>query len=185
MKMQIVFRPWAAIVSVVALTGLISGCVPAMEGEETTRVPPAQRVDPPATPITAPSIDAEQTLSTEDYAGQVVLLDFWAPWSEQSVEELAQMADLQREFGEHGFTVVGMVIERGEPDEIRAKLEGREFAYPVMIASAEMLRPYGSRAIPTRVLLDASGEVAGTFPGSVSFDELRQEIKQLLDGLQP
>lgn len=151
-----------------------------MEGEESTRVPPARRVDPPSTPITAPSIQQEQTLSTEDFLGQVVLLDFWAPWSEQSVTELAQMASLQADFSEQGFTVVGMVMELGEPGEVRVQLADREFAYPVMIASVETLRPYGSRTIPTRVLLAPNGEVAGTFPGAVSFVELREQIENVL-----
>lgn len=181
MKKQIVSRAGAAALMLVASTVMITGCVPAMEGEEKTRVPPAQRVDPPATPITAPSIEAEQTLSTEDFLGQVVLLDFWAPWSEQSVAELAQMDELQAEFGDYEFTVVGLVMERGEPDEVRAKLADREFPYPVMIATADVLRPYGSRVIPTRVLLDASGEKVGVFAGAVSFDELRDEIRQLVE----
>lgn len=156
-------------------------CVPAMEGEDApARVPPAQRVDPPVTPITAPAVAAEQNLSTEDYLGQVVLLDFWATWSEQGLAELSNVAELHAEFSQRGFTAVGLAVEHGELEHIRAKMAGLEFAYPAMIISVDELRAYGSRSIPTRVLLDQQGEVVEVFSGALSFEELRERIAGLL-----
>lgn len=151
-----------------------------MDGEDSVRVPPSKRVDPPTTPITAPSVDAEQTLTTEDYLGQVVLLDFWATWSEQSVAELAAISALQADYADQGFTVVGLVLEGGNMENTRAALVGMEFDYPTMIVPVDILRSYGSRSIPTRVLLNQQGEVVATYSGALSFDALRQRIGELL-----
>ena len=173
------FRVIGALLMAVAFLSV--SCVPVMNGDDPpARVPPAQRVDPPTTPITAPSVDAEQTVSTGDFLGQVVLLDFWATWSEQSMAERADIAALHDDFAERGFTVVGLVVDRGEPDDVRAKLSNMQFDYPVMIVSSDKLRSYGSRSVPTRVLLDAQGDVVETFPGAVSFESIRAQIEELL-----
>src|SRR3954468_19373275 len=94
-----------------------------------------------------------KTVRLEDLRGRVVLLDFWATWCEPCRESLPFYADLQRDLGSQGLTVVAMSID----------------------ADDQPVREYFKTPAPFLVLRDPEGSVAermgvSTMPTSFLID---------------
>lgn len=161
---------------------LVTACMPAPEQEDTPRPPPpVQRVEPGATPIVGDSVAGGQRLSTEDYRGQFVLLDFWAPWSAPSMAERSDVIALHEDFGSDSFTVLSVVLDVGDAATISATLDELALPFPVLRAAPSVLQAYGGgRAVPTKILLDTAGRIIETYPGAVSLDRIREDIDELL-----
>ncbi len=170
------------LLSALAVGLLFTACMPATEPEDTPRPPPpAQRVEPGATPIVGDSIADGQRLSTEDYRGQVVLLDFWAPWSAPSMAERSAVVDLHDELASDAFTVLSVVLDDGDTEEITATLTELALPFPVIRAAPSVLQAYGGgRAVPTKILLDPAGRIIETYPGAVPLDAVREDVVDLL-----
>ena len=157
----------------------------------------------PATPATAPSpaalvgqrrpdfslADAAgRPVTAADFAGQVLLLNFWATWCAPCVEEMPMLSALQRERAGQGLQVLGISVD--DPGRARAFAQGLDLAYPVLFgagpsgAGAAMLvgRRYGNASgmLPFSVLIDAGGIVRWTHLGAVS----REHLEAQLMGLQ-
>lgn len=122
-------------------------------------------------------------VSLDAYQGQVVLLDFWATWSDACRADLPTLSQLYSDYRERGFTVVGLVMDEPVDEKVVAFIERQGLAYPNGEA-APLLRqpPFDSlRVIPTRYLLNRDHRLSGKpIPGIGSEQELRTRIEALL-----
>jgi peroxiredoxin len=99
-------------------------------------------------------------LRSEDLAGRVVVVDFWATWCPPCIREVPDYVALQTELGPQGLVVVGLSL-----DEAGAVAVG-EFAtrhgvnYELAMADEAVVAAFGGiEAIPTTFLVDRAGQV--------------------------
>lgn len=131
----------------------------------------------PSTPV--PEVKA--ALDLTEYAGRVVLLDFWATWCAPCRSEIPELNRLYGEFKDSGVEMIGLSVDRGTPGEIASAAQALGVAYPVVQADAGLQAQFGGvRVIPTKLLVDKQGKVRKTFSGVVAHDELRAQIAALL-----
>lgn len=125
-----------------------------------------------------PSLDG-RTVSITDYAGQWVVLNYWATWCKPCREEMPELDRLDRERGD--LAVIGIAWEDTEPDRLRAFLEDTPVGYP--IAPVNPFRPperlSAPRVLPTTVLYAPDGSEADTLYGPVSRELISDRIAQL------
>ena len=80
----------------------------------------AEKPDPPAPDASAPPFElldlAERTHRLSDFAGQVVVLNFWATWCPPCVEEMPSLQRLQDLLGEDGLKVVAVSVDERYSD---------------------------------------------------------------------
>lgn len=76
---------------------------------------------------------------------------------------IPHLIDLQKKYGHHGFTVVGVSVDQQGPDVVRAFTQNWKVNYPVVVdGDGSVARDYGGvRAIPTTVVIDGTGRVVG------------------------
>ena len=130
------------------------------------------------TGYTPPSIDASQ-LDLSDFEGKVVVLNFWASWC---IECRVEMPDLQGTAARYGddVEVIGVAyidIEDQSLNFLRT--------YGVTYANAPDL---GSRisdtfeitGVPETFVIDQSGQIAASFIGPVTSQQLAAVIDSLL-----
>src|SRR5690606_33321652 len=69
--------------------------------------------------FTLPSVDGRE-IALGDYAGRVILLDFWATWCAPCREEIPGLVELYERYGDAGFVVLGVAVD-DEDDAVDRK----------------------------------------------------------------
>ena len=142
-------------------------------------VPAAQRAEAPD--FTLPAMEGGSA-TLADYAGRVLLLNFWATWCQPCRIEMPWFAEFQGAFAARGFAVLGVSVDEPGREVVRQFLDESRVDYRVALAdSAERLAPFGPvTVLPTTWLIDRRGRVAATHVGLVDRSALEADIQQLL-----
>jgi peroxiredoxin len=116
-----------------------------------------------ARPLEGTSL-AGGNVSLADFAGRVVLIDFWATWCEPYTQELYHLLDAYDAFHERGFEVLGVCLDR-ELDRARLVrfVANRGMVWPQLHDGrgwdGAAARAYGVDALPSSVLVDRDGRI--------------------------
>jgi thiol-disulfide isomerase/thioredoxin len=89
----------------------------------------------------------------------VVLLDFWATWCKPCRESIPHLVHLHRTYAKEGLVVLGINVDRGNPDTVRNFIASMEIPYPNVAVSQEVEKKYGITSLPTTLLIDKEGRV--------------------------
>lgn len=123
----------------------------------------------------------EHTLA--DYAGQAVLLNFWATWCAPCREEMPALNALQKELGGDDFQVVTIASGRNpQPAIDKFFAEAEIDSLPVLLDPRQKLaREFGVLAMPATILIDRDGnEVARLMgPADWASDAAKAAVTQL------
>jgi len=146
--------------------------------------------DPPAAAATAsrPVSDARfRTLSGEwaslaEYRGQVVILNLWGTWCVPCRREIPELVEIERAYAGRGVAVIGLAIDSGEPEEIRAFADGYGVRYAIWTTDmATALTEFQAVGYPFTLLIARDGTIRHQFYGPQTLDSLAPEIEALLD----
>ncbi len=104
-----------------------------------------------------------------DYAGQGIVLNFWATWCAPCVKEIPAFSKVHAERGGQ-VAFVGLGID--SPEAIRAFDARFKPSYPLVAAGSsgtDLVRAFGNEAgaLPYTVVLDAAGHVIASRLGEV------------------
>ena len=113
-----------------------------------------------------------------DYAGKVLVVDFWATWCGPCRLQAQILEELYEEV--QGPSVEFLAISLGEPEDIvRAFVEKKPFPYPVAIDPEEVLG-IGLQiyALPTVKEIYSAGRIDYLRPGNTDAETLRQVLAQ-------
>ncbi|NKB72158.1 MAG: redoxin domain-containing protein [Candidatus Latescibacteria bacterium] len=94
-----------------------------------------------------------------DYAGQVVLVDFWGTWCPPCRLAMPHLVELQQQYHNQGFAVVAIAVPPDTQAEVRqyAARHGLNFALP--LAEGKVQTDYGVSGFPTSFFIDKEGNV--------------------------
>ena len=107
----------------------------------------------------APSAAAADSLSLEQYAGQVVVLDFWASWCVPCRRSFPWLNAMHDQYAEQGLVIIGVNLD-AERTEALDFLE----EYPARFAihydtEAVLAREWGIEAMPSSIIIGRDGEL--------------------------
>src|ERR1700740_310940 len=112
----------------------------------------------PAPPFLVKDIE-ENVVSTASWPGKVVILNFWATWCSPCREEIPFLIELTKKYKD-GLLVVGVSLDEGSPDGVKAFAERFGISYPIVMGSAELIREYGGMpAVPKSFVLNKHGQI--------------------------
>lgn len=135
----------------------------------------------PAPDFQLRSID-NQSIKLSDYRGKVVLLDFWATWCGPCKIEIPGFIELQDEYGDDGFVVIGLSTD-DTPDKIRPFAEEFAVNYPMLVGldENEFQEAWGPIwGLPMSFWIDRDGTWCKTHMGIGTKDEFEEDLKSLL-----
>ena len=122
-----------------------------------------------------------------DYgSGKLTLVNFWAVWCGPCREEMPQIAKLAGKYGSQGFKAIGIAVQSGGADDVKAFLARNQafgINYPILMGDDDTLTRFGDvQAVPTTFLVDPTGKVMKRFIGvTPGFStKLEEEIKKAL-----
>ena len=127
-----------------------------------------------------------RTVTLEEHAGAVVILNFWATWCQPCTVEMPALEALWREYRERGLVVLGVSEDRGAPRAlIEPYVRNLGLTFPILldpdVATGQAWRV---TALPATFLIRPGGEVAAMALGAREWNSapMRALIETLLPG---
>lgn len=124
-----------------------------------------------------------ESISLDDFKGNVVYLDFWASWCRPCIEEMPAFKKLQEDFAASNIKFVSIGIEsKKESLEKLIQAQGLEGIHLFDPAQEEDLKKrYNVEGIPRYVLIDSDGKMIEKKAKRPSDPTLKTQLKELLN----
>lgn len=114
-----------------------------------------------------------------DFKGRVIILDFFATWCPPCREEIPDFIELQKQYGDKGFTMIGISLSK--MGDIKPFAERFGINYPVLIDDGYASAVYGPiRSVPTTFVIDKNFKVVKKYIGYRPKEVFENDIKELL-----
>jgi peroxiredoxin len=118
-----------------------------------------------------------------DFAGKVVLLNFWATWCPPCLEEVPALVELQQSLGSKGLQVVGVALD--EAEAVRGFAREHGVGYPLLVGSRSafsLAGEYGNQrgVLPYTVVIDREGTIRATHRGALTRQQARELVQPWL-----
>jgi thiol-disulfide isomerase/thioredoxin len=113
--------------------------------------------------VVAGRTTAGKTLSTADWKGRVVLVDFWATWCGPCNAEIPRVKELYKTYHAKGFEIVGVDCD-ADDDAVNSFTKEKEMPWTQLREESQTDEPWhplakqwGVGGIPTMFLIDKKG----------------------------
>jgi len=133
-----------------------------------------------------PSVDGKP-LAKKDFAGKVLIVDFWGTWCRPCLMEIPHFEDLLKNHRDAGLAIVGLNYNEQdgkEPPAARVQNFVREhhITYPCALGDDKTLAQVPNlKGFPTTLFLDRSGTVRLVLEGYHPLAELSGIVSVLLE----
>ena len=119
------------------------------------------------------------TVKLSDFKGKVIILDFFATWCPPCKQETPDFIELQRQYGDQGFVMIGVSLSRMGDTQGFARDFGVN--YLILIADSYAATVYGPlRSIPTTFIIDKDFKIAKKYIGYRPKEVFENDIRELL-----
>ena len=120
-------------------------------------------------------------ISSQNYKGKVLLINFWATWCGPCKKEIHDLVKLKDNYGEKGFEIVSIAVSSGSPKDIGKFAKSMKMNYPVLIGDAKVVRAFGDVSmLPTTFIVDKKGQIQHMLVGAEPYKEFENKIQQFL-----
>lgn len=120
----------------------------------------------------------DQVVTSTDFEGQPVLLNFWATWCAPCRVEMPRIEALYKKYAAAGFRLYGINDEARETADDYIDRNG--YTFPTLSdPSGQVAKMLGVDAIPTMILLDAEGRVQEWLVGSNQVRALETALERM------
>ena len=131
----------------------------------------------PVPSFTVPGIHGG-SISTDDFAGTVTLLNFWATWCPPCRREMPAIERLHKQMEGYNFRIVAVSVSENK-QTVQKFLESENYTFPIYLDERGAIgASLASQGIPTSYIIDATGAIIAGIVGAYDFDN--EEIIRIL-----
>jgi len=119
-------------------------------------------------------------VTNADFAGKVIILDFWATWCGPCKREIPHFIELYTEYQGLGLEVVG--VDVGEPSSrVGPFVQQAGINYNMVLGTQKMVNDYGPiNGIPTTYVISQDGKIFRRYVGYRPKETFEQDVRTLL-----
>ncbi len=112
------------------------------------------------------------TLGLADFAGKILVVNFWATWCFPCIREIPTLDRLQGRLGGKDFAVIAMSQDREGADVVRAFFTRTKVKNLKIYVDADgkFAEAFAVRGLPTTLVLDRGGRELGRIDGIAEWD---------------
>lgn len=119
-------------------------------------------------------------ITLREFRGRVVLLNFWGTWCPPCRREIPDLVELQEAMPEDLGTVIGVAIQSGSAEEIRAFAGEFGINYPIWISDSQTaLSNFTAIGYPYTLLIDEGGVIRKQYLGPQTYETLAADLAHL------
>jgi peroxiredoxin len=174
-------------VLVAALVASVAACSKQNDPAKSAAAVPAKST-PAALPVLGPAPAwklkdvAGNVVSSEQFKGKVVVVDFWATWCGPCKMEIPGYVALQKKYGKDRLAIIGVSVDQEGPGVVKAFIEKQGINYQMVMNDDAVTSAFGAMdAIPTTFLIDRDGQVRDRKVGVEPTEDYEQKIASLLN----
>mgnify|MGYP001553218834 CR=1 FL=1 len=122
-------------------------------------------------------------VSTADFAGRVVLVNYFATWCAPCRDELPDLEKIAADEAPRGLAVLAISADKPATDRqatVAAFAGEQDMGFPILLPPAEAPLFRDGMSVPQTVLIDKSGRAAYHITGRFDTADLRARIQELL-----
>ena len=137
--------------------------------------------------LTAPSWSLKDghgnTVSSEQFAGEPLVVHFWATWCPYCKKLQPGLERLKQQYQDEGVAFIAISFREDEGTDPQAVLDARGISIPTLIEGDSVaFDKFGVSGTPTTFFIDHTGQVLGVTRTSDPDDPiLEQAVPKLLD----
>lgn len=127
----------------------------------------------------------EGSVSLEDFAQKLVILNFWATWCTPCTGEMPALERLWQDYRARGLVVLGVSVDRGAPRALlEPYIENLRLTFPILLdPDVKTAGAWRVTGLPATFIVKAGGEVVGMAAGPREWNSA--EMRSLLETLLP
>ena len=120
--------------------------------------------------------------NSAQWAGKVVLVNFWATSCTTCVKEMPQLVATYKKYAGKGYDTVAVAMSYDPPEFVARFAESRQLPFGVAIDNTgEIAKQFGQiRMTPTSLLIDKKGRIVKRYMGEPDFVALHSLVEKLL-----
>ena len=145
--------------------------------------PPADRGKPG--PLSGPDLmDTSRTISLQDFAGRVVVINVWGQWCAPCRAEMPQLQQVYDATRDEGVAFLGIDVRDNDIDAPRDFITDRKITFPSIYDPAmRTMIAFGGRypatVIPSTIVVDREHRVAAVFLRELLAEDLLPVVRRL------
>jgi peroxiredoxin len=123
---------------------------------------------------------AGSPFSTSELRGKVVLVNFWGTYCASCVEEMPKLVETYKKFAPRGFETVAVAVRHDNPHRVAQFAAKHALPFKVALdSSGEVAKEFGNvRITPTSFLIDKQGRVLRRFVGEPNWAEFHELVER-------
>jgi len=170
------------VISAVSLIAVLLAVVFSTRFGTDPRLSPSPLIGKPVPDVTLDLVENDDLLRLRDLEGQILVVNFWAPWCVPCRAEHADLLALATGFDDLGVSIVGVVYQSRQ-DDVLAFLDelGRGYAVGMDDRSRAAIG-FGVRGVPETYFVDRDGTVVAKITGPISLGLATATLDRIILG---
>ncbi|MBP6471093.1 MAG: TlpA family protein disulfide reductase [Chloroflexi bacterium] len=169
----------ASALLIVGLLGLLWASLQSGNSPKTAVIPGPVQTGQPAPDFTLAMLNGRET-SLSDYAGQVVVVNFWATWCPPCKAEMPAINAYYEANQDKGFVVLG-VNAHEDAGTVSRFIESTGFTFPILLDDyGKVEQQYQINSFPSTFVIDRDGQIVYIHIGLISPETLAAVVDPLL-----
>ena len=140
----------------------------------------------PVTPTPAPAWKLKDlngnVVSSDQFKGKVVVVDFWATWCPPCRAEIPGYVSLQQKYAKDGLVIVGVSVDQDSAAKVKKWVDANKVSYTIVMQDDDVTAAFGGMdAIPTTFLIDRDGNIRDKKVGEEATADYEKKILKYLN----